>query len=312
MTKPTAPRKGIRPLLAHRTISPILTGCLRITQPIYTSASVSTTDGSAQFSPLQPLNLLRGPLRPLVPSTADSSCVSACELYTTSPGLELPNVCDRDCDPIPPSSSGPANAFLSPTNPLTRRSHRSRHTRSSSGLTPLSPTTHSICWRRSSWRHSRYSSRPLFSARWVWAAALASCFLRTVLPPVLPKLSASSTSNSTYPWAAAGGQHLDLCGWREAAAAHLDLMSIFAVPPAAFEVPPAGGALGACLVPREAAIVALCHGVEVMMLRRYATGVCVLRFEVQGLCRLREQRSPCLEGSAKRHWMASFQKYLSS
>lgn len=65
--------------------------------------------------------------------------------------------------------------------------------------------------------------------------------------------------------------------------AHLDLMPVLAVPSAAFEVPSSGGALGAGFVPREAAVFALCHGVEAMMLRlRHVSVLDVrgLRFEV--------------------------------
>lgn len=65
--------------------------------------------------------------------------------------------------------------------------------------------------------------------------------------------------------------------------AHLDLMPVLAVPSAAFEVPSPGGALSTCFVPWEAAVFALCHGFEAMMLRlRHASGLDVLRFEVRG------------------------------
>lgn len=88
--------------------------------------------------------------------------------------------------------------------------------------------------------------------------------------------------------------------------AHLDLMPVLAVPSAAFEVPSPGGALGAGFVAREAAVVALCHGFEAMMLSlRHATGLSVLRLGVRGLCLLGEQRSPCLGRSVKQHRMTT-------
>lgn len=75
-----------------------------------------------------------------------------------------------------------------------------------------------------------------------------------------------------------------VCGGGEVAVAHLDLMPVLAVPSAAFEVPSPGGALGAGFVPREAAVFALCHGVEAMMLSlRHARLFLVfrgLRFEI--------------------------------